>query len=725
MLNRVIDPISIRWMARRKFVDQGQAKNIFKVALLVMVITIALGFYKGQFGDEDEKIAAVIASSHGASLYGEQLINHGPLPFLLAGLGYKLGGPFGSLTGLRILPALLALLSVCLVGSTPLLRSPLLRAYGALTWTIFLSIFWNVKTIHMGIYHGIGGLLGAILVVGILLPLYVGDRRFLKLACGGFVIGILLLLSSVTFVPLALSLQASLLAFWFLSFSSEHQTTNMVSRPREGRLYRRISDLAASLALIGMISFVLLCIAGIIDLKGLYYGHIYFNQFIFAKLASPLNLFLMIFRPQDALWINLLRTALFSSLLILPVWMQYLRPEVRRPLLYSLATVPASLGIASLSYRVGIGSVSFFTGLPYLLPVTALSILSCLIIVEQIEHAGMPSSIWIVIRKCLLSAPAGLLVLFGAYRFSDLEFGRATIDSFSSVRHSLADQSLARVSNERDLVSRLIVMIETKNSSKSATLFAWPFNPVFFALHDRPSAFPANWFLWYNELVEKDPILARYHVCRTMPELEDYPDIISYSRVLIFGLDSQKYGQCLLTLMRQNYIRISDSIYLRKDHEPLLKPLYSKNPRYKLLSKVLVPLNWPKNKDLPTDFVPAALLSNSPTSFPIQAERDADVSMVGLRMAVFNTIHYGKVSLCLNNLSQVKSSCSAVVDMSNLRDDEVARFVLDRSLSISSGDMLSLTLSVQAQISSSQKVGKNIAILLLPALKSPIVFVGM
>lgn len=725
MLNRVIDPSGSRGMAQRKSVDIRRAKSLFKVALLVMVITIALGFYKGQFGDEDEKIAAVIASSHGASLYGDQLINHGPLPFLLAGLGYKLGGPFGSLTGLRILPALLALLSVCLLGSTPLLHSPLLRAYGALTWTIFLSIFWNVKTIHMGIYHGIGGLLGAILVVGILLPLYMGDRRFLKLACWGFVIGILLLLSSVTFAPLALSLQTSLLAFWFLSSSREHQETNMVPRPREGRLYRRISDLAASIALIGIISFVLLCIVGIIDLKGLYYGHIYFNQFIFAKLASPLNLFLVIFRSQDALWINLLRVALFSSLLILPVWMQYLRPDIRRPLLYSLATVPATLGIASLSYRVGIGSVSFFTGLPYLLPVTALSILSCLIIVEQMQHAGRPSNLWIVIRRCLLSAPAGLLVLFGGYRFSDPEFGRATIDSFSAVRHSLADQSLARVSNERDLVSRLIDMIERQNPSKTATLFAWPFNPVFFALHDRPSAFPANWFLWYNELVEKDRILARYHVCRTRPKLEDYPDIISYSRILIFGLDSQKYGQCLLALMRQHYIRISDDIYLRKDHEPLLKPLYSKHPRYQLLSKVLVPLNWPKNKDLPTDFVPVALLSSSPTSFPIKAERDADVGIVGLRMAVFNTIHHGKASLCLSNLSQKNGSCSAPVDMSNLRDNEVARFVLDRPLSLSSGDRLSLTVSVQTQISSSHNAGKNIAILLLPALKSPIVFVGM
>lgn len=711
-------------MAGRSSGDASRAKTLFKAALLLMLASIVLGFYKGQFGDEDEKIAAVIVVSHGASLYGDQLINHGPLPFLLAGLGYQLGGPFGSLTGLRILPALFALLSVCLLGSTPLLKSPLLRAYGALIWTIFLSMFWNVKTIHMGLYHGLGGLLGAILVIGILLPLYTGDRRFIKLACGGCIIGALLTLSSVTFVPFAFAVQFSILAFFLLSYSRQCQATGITTQPMGSRLYSQSSKLAASIGVLGILAFFALCISGIISLKGLYYGHIYFNQFILSEMASPLNLFLVVFRSQDPLWINLLRATLITSLFVLPIWLQYLRPKLKRPLLYSLATLPASLGIATLSYRVGIGSISFFTGLPYLLPVAVFSILSCLIIAEQIQHAEMLSSIRILIRRCLVFAPAGLLLLFGAYRLSDSEFGRATTESFSSVRHSLADNSLARVSNERSLVSLLITLIEEKRPQRATRLFSWPFNPIFFALHDRPSGYATNWFLWYNELVEKDRNLARYHVCSPGLKLSQHPDIISYSRVVIFGLDSQKYGRCVLDSMGQHYLRLSESIYLRKDHVKLMSELYEKHPQARLLAKILAPLNWPKNKELPADLEPVVLDGNATTSFMIKAERDVEFDMVGLRLPVFNVIHYGEVSLCLKVLPRQEPTCSERVDMSTIRDNDVVRFSLERPVSLAAGDKIKLSLLVKTQDSNGRRSGKNISILVLPILKSPLVFVG-
>lgn len=700
----------------------GVGNLLFYAALLIVTLTVILGLYKGQFGDEDEKIAAAIYAAQGSSLYGGQLLNHGPLPFLLAGLGYWIHGVVGSLTALRLLPAALAILSTFLIGKTPLIRSPLLRGYAALSWSVFLSFFWTVKTMQMAIYHGLGGLMASVLVVGVLLPLERGDRRYLRLSLGVCIIGAYLVLASLTFLPFVISVLASILVIYLLEKSSRDRHGSHALEINEGRLYKRVTSLFLWLGIFGLVVFALLALTDVVSLQGIFYGHIYFNQAIFSRLASPLNLSFVLLRQQDPAATNALRLILFAGIFIVPIWFQFLPSRtIRRPFLHAIAVLPASLGMVLQSYRAGLGSITSFYALPYLLPATALLLVGSLAIYEQYQ------SLWFKgwkrsLRFLLVSTPLAVLITFGVYRGTDPEFSPATVYLFSKVNHVLVDRPLARQRYEDEMVGDLIALIEAQTPAKKVKLFAWPFHPIFFAIYDRPSAYPVNWFLWYNELVEKDRNLSRYHACDPSLSLSESPDILYYAEWIVNGQNSAKYGKCLTRIMDERYVRVSDKIYLRKDHEDLLRTLYAENPHYENLSTILTPLNWRKDSQLPIHADPLLLQANHTTQYKIVAKRDDKFDVLGLTLPVFNKTYSGEIYVCVNSVSPNQSACSQKVDMSIVRDVEMTRFIFMEPLSVKSGTNFDLSL-VSVNPSGHGEKG-NISILVVPGLRAPLVYTG-
>jgi hypothetical protein len=700
--------------------DPAFARNLYFAALAITVLSTILGFYKGQFGDEDEKIAAVIYAAQGESLYGGQLINHGPLPFMFAGLGYRIFGAPGALTALRLLPASLAILSTFLIAKTPLIGSALLRSYVALSWSLFLSIFWTIKTIHMSIYHGLGGLLATILTVGVLLPLAGGDRRILKLSLTACIVGAYLLLASLTFLPFVFSALVTLFAVFRLGPSDCNVTASSRLSGKDGLSSRWVSALGLGVGLLGLISFLLLVVCGVVSLKGIYYGHIYFNQSIFSKLASPLNLSLVLFRRHDLMVLNILRVTLFCSVLLVPACLQFLPgSSIGRPRWRALALLPASLGLVSLSYRAGLGSISSFYALPYLLPATALTLIGCVAIYESYRRSplGYRRSL---LERLLIFMPLSLVILFSSYRFFDPEF--ATGNHLGTANHILTNSSLSRRPIEDEMVSKLLSEIESNEPGKRASIFAWPFNPVFFALYDRPSAYPINWFLWYNELVENDPKMKAYHACNPSLGLTQSPDILYYARWLIYGQDSEKYGKCLLRIMEKDYIRISEKIYLRRDHAELLRSFYMERPYFKNLVTILTPLNWNYSLELPSHFLPTLLQRNHTTSYLISAATNRRFDTVGISLPVFKQAHKGEVSICLRVLPSGLPVCSGKIDMAMIRDDEMARFLLQRPLIVKAGAQLELSItSFNRPVNDSRK---NLSILIEPRSGVPLLYVG-
>lgn len=700
----------------------GVGNLLFYAALIIATLTVILGLYKGQFGDEDEKIAAAIYAAQGSSLYGGQLLNHGPLPFLLAGLGYRIHGVVGSLTALRLLPATLAILSTFLIGKTPLIRSPLLRGYAALSWSVFLSFFWTVKTMQMAIYHGLGGLMASVFVIGVLLPLERGDRRYLRLSLGACIIGAYLVLASLTFLPFVISVLASILLIFLLEKSSRDLHCSHALEINEGRVYKRVTSYFLWLGILGLVVFALLAITGVVSLQGIFYGHIYFNQAIFSRLASPLNLSFILFRQQDPAATNALRLILFAGIVIVPTWFQFLPSRtIRRPLLHALAVLPASFGMVFQSYRAGLGSITSFYALPYLLPATALLLVGSLAIFEQYQ------SLWVYgwkrpLRFLLVSTPLAVLITFGVYRGTDPEFSPATVYLFSKVNHVLVDRPLARQPYEDEMVADLIALIEARTPAKKVKLFAWPFHPIFFALHDRASAYPVNWFLWYNELVERDKKLSRYHACDPSLGFSESPDILYYAEWIVNGQNSAKYGKCLTQIMDERYVRVSDKIYLRKDHEVLLRALYAENPHYENLSAILTPVNIKNDLPLPIHADPLVLKTNHATQYKIVAQRDDKFDVLGLTLPVFNKTYSGEVYVCVNSVSPNQSACSQKVDMSVVRDVEMTRFIFREPLTVKSGTSFDLSL---VSVNPSGHAAKgNISVLVVPSLKAPLVFTG-
>jgi hypothetical protein len=711
---------------RSRLDELGVDNILIYTAFSISTLTVVLGLFKGQFGDEDEKIAAAIYAAQGSSLYGGQLLNHGPLPFLFAGLGYRIQGVLGSLAALRLLPASLAILSTLLIGTTPLIRSAWLRGYAALSWSVFLSIFWTVKTTQMSIYHGLGGLFATVLVVGVLLPLERGGRQFYRLILGVSVIGTYMALASLTFLPFVLSVLATLLIFQLLNKSApELKYTRSRPWPKnESRFYRGVASLFLWFGVLGLALFVTLAVSGVVSLKGIYSGHIYFNQSIFSKLASPLNLSFILHRQEDHFATNSLRLILFAGIFVVPVWLQYLPSRQNaRPYLYALAVLPASFGIVFQSYRAGLGSITSFYALPYLLPATALLLVGILVIYEDYQSLYLNESRRLL-RTCLISVPLTVMIFFGIYRASDPEFSPSTVYLFSKVNHLLVDRPLSWRPYEDEMVSDLIAEIESRAPDRKVKLFAWPFHPIFFAIYNRPSAYPVNWFLWYNELVEKDTTLRRYHACNPSLSLGESPDILYYAEWVVNGQDSAKYGKCLINIMNDRYVRLSDKIYLRKDHATLLKSFYEEYPQYKNLSTILEPLNWKESEELPRHADPVLLQRNHTTQYKVVAQRDGVFDVLGLTLPVFNAIHEGEVYVCLNLLPSDNPVCSDKVDMSIVRDVEMTRFVLSRPLSVKSGTNLRLSL-VSVNDSDHAAKGKgNISILVVPRLMAPLVFTG-
>lgn len=657
------------------------------VAVVIFVLYALLCAIHGQFGDEDEKIAAGVFAHEGYMPYQHILINHGPLPFLLGCLGYTLGGSAGSLLALRTLPILLASISIVSLRKSSLFLTKSSAVVAQVTWTAILMLLWAQGTLRMGIYHGVGGLIACIVIGECIGPTHLQHIRPEKELAKTLSLCMLMISTSITFLPFAL---LAILAAITGSRFTELAATRKKSRMRAGSLPQksaRTNSLLNRIAQQGMtaaalspaLSIALLDTKGTISWHSLYLCHIYYNLNILSRLAPAFNFSLAAEGPKS----GLPATLLAAAVIILPISVvTYLNRHTSRTysleratrhgpvqlgrkgtILGNFSAACTSISVLTLAYRTGFGKLDDFHSLPYILPALFIALAYSLRYLEEKpldsnqSFSHYRSSARLALAFATTAFPVALI---GIHRLE----GRSAINIGSEIHPAISTTD--RMYPEKKRIERLILAIESKENRR-ATLLAWPFRPEIYYLLKRASKLPVIWYLWYNELVERDQELSKYHVCSRV--LNEMPDLIFYNRWTIKGRDSQKYGACLIDIQDKYYNRLNGFL-ISKKHGRLLKSLFL-DPSLEDIA--LTPL-W-SLEEVKKGLVPITLKANQTARLKMEGIFQLEGDKLGLMLGTYSRKNSGTVKVCIVS-EYLERSCSQEIDKSTLVDNRVKIFLI-------------------------------------------------
>jgi hypothetical protein len=133
------------------------------------------GFHRFEFGDESEKLVTAQLIEAGGRYYLDYVNHHGPFPYVLTH-AYALLAPEWNFSGVRLIPVLLALLACWAIVTSPVLKGRVAQIWAAAMFLGPIASFWVVQSLHMVNYHGIVGLLIAVVLAQFVVPAMVGER---------------------------------------------------------------------------------------------------------------------------------------------------------------------------------------------------------------------------------------------------------------------------------------------------------------------------------------------------------------------------------------------------------------------------------------------------------------------------------------------------------------------------------------------------------------------
>lgn len=658
------------------------------IAVAVFILYALLCSIHGQFGDEDEKIAAGVFAHEGYMPYQHILINHGPLPVLLGCLGYTVGGSAGSLLALRTLPILLASISIVSLRKSRLFLTKPAAVAAQVTWTAILMLLWAQGTLRMGIYHGIGGLIACIVIGECIGPIHLLRIKPEKEPAKIMFLCILMISTSITFLPFAfLAILATITGSRFNDLAATSRTSRMRAASPPGKsaqannLLNKIARQGViAAALSPAISIALLNSAGIVSLHSIYLGHIYYNSKIFSRLEPAVNFSLPAVGPKSGLPAALLAAAVIilpiSVLTYLNTYSSrsyslekasrqgHVKLERKRSILGYVSAAFSSISIITLAYRTGFARLDDFHSLPYLLPALFITLAYSL---RYLEEKGLDSSQSFWLYRNL----AGLALAFATTAFPAAMIGIQRIAGRSAINigseiHPAIGITTDHQYPEKKSIERLILAIESKESRR-VTLFAWPFRPEVYYLLKRASKIPVMWYLWYNELVERDQEMSKFHVCSK--ELNEMPDLIFYNRWAAKDRDSEKYGACLIDIQDRYYYRLN-GFFVMKGHGKLLRSLF-RDPSSEDIA--ITPL-WSLQEDKRI-LTPIALATNKTAHLKMERVFQLEGDKLGLMLGTYNRRNSGTLKACIIS-EDLERSCSREIDKSTLADNGVKVFLI-------------------------------------------------
>ena len=427
-----------------------------------------------------------------------------------------------------------------------------------------------------------------------------------------------------------------------------------------------------------VLSIILLAALGVISLKSIYTGHIYFNAIHFAgQMRPPLG----IQANQSALSIGASVTTLLTYTLIAS-YVAYANTEKQKTMnsskvskhnnkfdqnssqiLSAASAMLMGLGIISLGYRGGLNTIGYddFHALPYILPAIYCSIIYAVKYIElKLKGPREVSSILCGIKIIFVTIGSIILPLSAiiAQRYHD----RSLMKVISDNKHIAIETQ----ENPQESFEKIVIAEVEHKTGKRFELFSWPFNFSPTIISEKSSKFPILWYLWYNESVEKNKNLRQYHACKLNPS--DLPDMIVYKRWLLGnGIDSEIYGKCLIEIQNKYYkpMNKGEGVFINRKHVSLINDLIAEG-KINLWNK-------PKESSMKSSYV--NIKTNKSTIFKIDGhEKFYDSDVIGIQLGTYTRRNKGSLRICLN-LNSKKTICAARFDKKQILDNTIRPLV--------------------------------------------------
>jgi hypothetical protein len=237
----------------------------FIAALLAFLINAKIGINVSEFGDETEYLVAAQMIVQGFHLYKDILMQHGPVPLMMAHL-YAAAIDKSDFSYFRVAQILLATGSCVAVMMSPVLKTFSARAISVALYLALLSNVWLQHWLNMVLYQSIGGYLFVIMLAQCVLPLYFREN----------------VTPTALFIGGAAFALAGFAAYPFfvigLLFVSSYL---LVSFDEPGILRTRVRPFLIGAVTVTAVVMTWLAVFG--DIPGYLIYHIYFNQEIYSQ----------------------------------------------------------------------------------------------------------------------------------------------------------------------------------------------------------------------------------------------------------------------------------------------------------------------------------------------------------------------------------------------------------------------------------------------------------
>lgn len=520
---------------------KGKEQAVLYAGLLVLAIGLviflreaALGLNLFEFADETEKFVAAQMIEQGQRLYRDIFAHHGPVAYMIAHL-YTILVSRNDFTHLRIFLAFLALLSSVALYCSPVFKTTVARVWSVAAYLLLLSSVWILQGMHMLLYQQIGGFLLTITVFHVFAPLFyeVQLKRSGVVASGVAVV--VSCFSAYAFGPSAVMLVVA--------------STILLFATGESGEWRKVVFPFITGILLGL-SAILLWMLLFADVKGFYIYHFFFNQHIYTQYIrfSPTSIFnnFTVSFAHDAVVHTI-------ALTLSGVWAVFF-------LVSSLRTSPARIITAKLlALFIFIGSVGYL---------------------NPRGEAGFQDNAFIIVNFAVFVLVAGIAL--GRYAEKS-SLGKTTCTSGlillivlligQGTRHALS--SPHRI-NRNEWSNHLFLIKPEEGgvyefvrslTNKEGGLLCLIFNPIHYIKADRLPASGHYYYLPWQATYNRKPV-AEYKIDICSDIQSHNPGVIWFDNWKVRGfIPLEKYGACILSIMKKNYIRLSSKsqLYVRKD----------------------------------------------------------------------------------------------------------------------------------------------------------------
>lgn len=501
--------------------------------LYVFFVQAKLGINTLEFGDETEKFVAAQLINEGGRLYRDIFGHHGPLTFIIAHLYSVFVSP-SNFTYIRWVMVGLVLLSCLSIFTSPIFSNVRQKVVSTSIFLYLLSVCWLLQSLHMVMYHSIGGLLFTVILSQLYMPcLFNKKPRLVGVICAGYCIA-LICFSAYSFgFSVLLILAATLLAGRNNIFAKSDLL--------------RITYLLSIGVILGTIT-ILLWLFYFGDIKGFFVYHFYFNQKIYAQfinfsLSNLLNLFTISATPSLIIHSSIL-AMLICSLIILFKSMWHGISRFGWTWLASLIFFSVSVFFLSPRGGAGFQAAAF--------NITSFAIVSMLLAHNLTRDDDIPYSI-----------SNGAFIILICYIFNVI--GYEAISSPHGIKKVAMKQHTVVLKPYRS--QNFLTALSRDKGKDSIKILSLIFNPsIYITTGLLPSSGRYYYYLPWQAAYDKSPLWGyKINFCEDLAK--NSPSAIFFDDWKVWDrYQLADYDSCAYHFIKNNYTQIDGStLYIKKN----------------------------------------------------------------------------------------------------------------------------------------------------------------